>query len=127
MKAINRKAKKIMDKIVAMIPDGVGEDVKIENEATFMPVVAERIDTDVYSICQYSSQNGDLMCDPEMTFLHAGGEYYPISFRNDYIGKHEISAIVANGQVMKEWPRQQRDHVAFAGLWMDNIKSQQRL
>ena len=41
--------------------------VKIENEP-YMPLVIERIDSDEYSMGHYYFQNGDRMCDPEITF-----------------------------------------------------------
>ena len=29
------------------------------------------------------------MADPEMEFTIVGGDYYPISFRNDYLGRND--------------------------------------
>ena len=70
-----------------------GSHAKINNNPACMPVVIEKVGRlpgygEIISIAHYGEQSGDLMADPEMEFTIIGGDYYPISFRNDYLCKH---------------------------------------
>lgn len=62
----------------------------------YMPLSVECIEICsrglMYSLAHYSEQNGDLMRDPEMTFLHnKDGEILPLSYRNDFVGVDQIA------------------------------------
>ena len=83
----------------------------------------------MFSVAHYYKQCGDLMRDPEMTFLRsADGRYYPLSFQQDNLGIYQESVLFgADGNPAQVIPRLQRDHARFAGQWLDNIKAQQRL
>ena len=77
---------------------------------------------EVINIAHYGEQSGDLMADPEMEFIIIGGDYYPISFRNDYPGKH-TSVFEDDGINLPL----QYDLTTFANQWMQNIAEQQNI
>ena len=92
-----------------------------------MPVVIEKVGRlpgygEVISIAHYGEQSGDLMADPEMEFTIIGGDYYPISFRNDYLGKH--SSVFEDDGINLPL---QYDLTTFANQWMRNIAEQQNI
>lgn len=130
MKAINAKATKTLNKLVALAKDNGGH-VKVDNtDGVYMAVSVEVVGECNYgpiiSVAHYSESNGDLMADPEMTFaLAADKKYYPLSFYNAYIGRVEQSVRIEGGKVTGHIPRQQGQHAVFAGQWMGNIKDQQ--
>ena len=132
MKAINQKAKKVMDALTKGI-DKIGDHKKIDNsEGTFMPVVIECIGRCnyglLYSIAHYHSQGGDLTCDPDMVFIKAemDGNYYPISFEQGGV-KYEVSVTIKDDKVAGTWTHLQREQKDFANMWMENIRQQQGL
>ena len=77
--------------------------MKMIRRRKIAPVVVEKVGNlkgygEIISIAHYGEQNGDLMADPEMTFTIVVGEYYPISFRNDYLGRYqEVFGFDENG------------------------------
>lgn len=139
MKALNKTAIKIMIKLT----DGLTSEnshKKIDNtDGVFMPVVVEWIGNientgsgDIYSVAHYGEQNGDLMRDPEMTFwegndLDGNRAFYPISYRNDYMGTDQESALFSDGKLTGYRVRMQADQTSFANTWMKNIRHQQGL
>ncbi len=132
LKKINQPARKIMD-ILTLDLRHPGDHKKIDNtEKTFIPVTVECIDLcasgTIFSVCHYGEQNGDLMRDPEITFLRdERGDYYPLSFQNDYLGIHRESVLFSDGKPSRFYPSIQRDQAVFVGAWMRNIKQQQGL
>ena len=85
----------------------------------------------IISIAHYGKQNGDLMADPYIEILYSKNtnRFYPISYRNDYLGKHSYYVkFTENGDYIQGfYPKQQRDLAVFVGTWMRNIKDQQNL
>lgn len=124
MHAINEQSKKIMEALIAQLDDGY---LKLDKSAgTFMPLIVEKVTdepgfTAVYSLAHYGEQNGDLMADPEMTFGECDHEFYPLSFRNDYVGIYQ--------QVITEQVdlKRQRELSEFTAIWLENIVDQQNL
>jgi hypothetical protein len=135
MNYINKKAKKVMDKLT----DGVTPDNshrKIDNaKGCFMAVSVEYLhelslhnqNFPVYSVTHYYEQNGDMMRDPDMEFFRDGqGNYYPIYFRQDNLGLvQEVLIFDEEGNVKQFRPKLMRDLASFAGTWMENIRQQQ--
>ena len=123
MKCLNTRAKLIIQQLYeAMFHEPYmlteGSHAKINNNLAFMPVVIEKVGRlpgygEVISIAHYGEQSGDLMADPEMEFTIIGGDYYPISFRNDYLGKH--SSVFENDGINLPL---QYDLTTFANQWM---------
>lgn len=122
MYEINQKSTAVMEKLIAELDDGY---LKLDNAPdVFMPVVVEQTGDitgfeAVYSIGHYGEQNGDLMADPEMTFGLKEYRFYPLSFRNDYVGVvQEVLGKELNLPL-------QRRLAGFADLWFSNIIKQQ--
>ena len=124
MHALNKQAKKIMEHLIAQLDDGY---LKLDNtKGTYMPLSVEKVPdepgfTAVYSLAHYGEQNGDLMADPEMTFGECDQEFFPLSFRNDYIGVYQE---VITEQVNLKL---QQELAEFADMWLQNVVDQQNL
>lgn len=131
MKPINKQAQKTFDKLTADLAPG--ESRKVANSESFMAVSVDCLQRvplgDVFSVSHYYEQNGDLMADPDMTFLKAtlDGRVYPLTFRQDggIPFNQEAATLVDGGTSFRFRPRMQRDIATFAGQWMANIKQQQ--
>lgn len=133
MRPINLKAQAMMDRLTAGITRE-NSHTRIDNnkpDSALMAVVVEWVGDcklgDVFSIAHYYEQNGDLMADPEMTFLKASasGKYFPMSFKMDGLGIYREGIIWEAGEPRRINAKEQRDEAIFAGEWMQNIKWQQ--
>lgn len=128
MTPINKKATRIFEDIIIRMES---DYLKIGKEGgAFMPLVVERIGEyeagKVYSFAHYFKQNGDMCQDPEMTFLHhVSGKVYPMSFQMAIPPIYEESMFKDGSWKVR--PALQRQHAAFAGKWLTNIKDQQGL
>jgi len=132
MKALNRDASRIMDKLTKGVD--LDHPKTLDNGGPgIMAVHVEQIGQckagNIFSVAHYYEQNGDLMRDPDMEFLKAAdGRYYPISFRND--GLEILSESVEfddDGEPVTFRPHMQKDQAAFAATWMMNIRMQQKI
>ncbi len=129
MKTLNKQASKVMNTMVAMM-EATGKDhLEIDNcNKAYMPVHIEKLYDDekgaVYSLTHYYKQNGDMMRDPDMEFLHANGFWIPITFQMSSPPICEESMWKEGGQ-WKLLPRKQAEHASFANSWLKNIKQQQ--
>ncbi len=82
----------------------------------------------IYSLAHYSEQNGDLMRDPELTFLHNNdGEILPLSYRNDFVGVDQIAVEMLEHSGWKVNAKLQRELMLFSTDWLRNISQQQDL
>lgn len=134
MKRINQTAAKTFGKLVEQAKANGGH-VKINNSASFMPVVVEILGDvshiapgysgELVSVTHYGEQNGDMMRDPDMEFLFVHGEAYPVSYRNDYVG--DVSNPVEFGAMTWVDFHGQAALARFANDWMKNIRLQQGL
>ena len=130
MHAINEKATEVMRKLIEKLVDGY---LKLNNaQGTFMPLVVEKVMdqpgfTSVYSLAHYGEQNGDLMADPEMTFGELDGRFYPLSFRNDYLGFNQEVVSWREGREPAVNEAQQKELAEFTATWFRNIVEQQQL
>ena len=133
MRAINKHAQQIMEQLLQIVEATGEEHATIDNSGgAFMPVHVEKIGNmkpgELVSVAHYGEQNGDMMRDPDMVFLHssADGKFYPASFRNDYLGVDQESIVWNCGADIQGFrPRLQRDMAIFAGKWLENIRQQQ--
>lgn len=134
MKHLNKKSKKIMDKLI----DGLtveNSHKKIDNtNGVFMPVVVELLDSDcplgtVFSVTHYYEQNGDAMRDPDMEFVKAKDEnYYPIYYRQDGLGiEQEVLIWNDKGEIAQYRPKLMIELARFGNIWMKNIEAQQKI
>lgn len=132
MKCLNSHAKFVMQRLYeAMYHEPYmqteGSHAKISNSPEYMPVVIEKTGIlpgygEIVSVAHYSLQNGDLMADPEMEFTIVCGDYYPSSFRNDYLGRNDY--VFGEDGINLAL---QADLTAFANQWMRNIAIQQNI
>lgn len=130
MKKVSDAAKKVLDALTSGL-DSENTHRKMDNSKAFMPVSVNFLGKTelgpIFAVSHYGTQNGDLMADPDMTFLKgADGNYYPGSFRNDYTGTYQ-ECLWIDGKQVKFAPRLQADLVSFAGTWMRNIRTQQEV
>ncbi|SDD66397.1 DUF6908 domain-containing protein [Pedobacter soli] len=119
------------------------QHLKIENEP-FIALSIEKTAQDialtgygnasVYSLAHYYTLNGDLMSDPEMTFIvihknealniSDGTIILPRSFQQSDMGIYEESIIFHLPQGMEVSKNMQAEHTEFAEVWLNNIKDQ---
>jgi hypothetical protein len=131
MKAVSKASKEVMNKIIFGLQ--IDKARKIDNApGAFIPVIAEKIGNcemgDIYSIAHYFKQNGDMMADPEMTFLKSNyGDFYPLSFKQDSLGLYQESVLFEGGKMKGIREKMQKEQTSFANIWMGNIKQQQGL
>ena len=88
------------------------------------------------SVAHYGEQNGDAMRDPDMVFevetfdgftTDSGKPFlwgwYPVSFRNDYVGLYQEATWEENGKVLTK-PVLVKHLTMFAKEWDRNIAEQ---
>lgn len=135
MKTLNTKSTEIFIQLVVMADQSEGY-LRIQNNDSYMPVSVERLydvrfgnyNAVIYSIAHYGELNGDLMADPEMTFIYIPElkKIYPSSYTNHYAGSY-LETIFQEGETWKIDRNGQADQALFADDWMVNIKEQQEL
>jgi len=138
MKCLNARAKLSIQKLYEamydsryMIEEGIY--ARIDNNPAYMPVVVEKVGNlpgygEIISIAHYSKQNGDPMADPDMEFVIVGGDYYPISYRNDYLCcQQDVFTLDNEGKPEKINKILQEHLTTFANHWLGNIAYQQNL
>jgi len=112
--------------------DRIGSHRKIgEDGGAFMAVCVDVIDKQgpnrIISIAHYFKQNGDMCCDPDMTFMVTKvGSVWPMTFQQAIPPVYHESAVYASGITVKDEKRQ-RELVEFANQWMRNIDEQQEI
>ena len=138
MKCLNARAKLSIQKLYEamydsryMIEEGIY--ARIDNNPAYMPVVVEKVGNlpgygEIISIAHYSKQNGDPMADPDMEFVIVGGDYYPISYRNDYLCCQQDFFTLDNEGKPEKINKILQEHLTtFANHWLGNIAYQQNL
>ena len=104
-------------------------DASEEQHVTFtasgyMPLSIEKLYSDndlpVYGMMHWTTQNGDLMRDPDMTFSvdHETKTLHPLTFQNDFMGLYqEVYKEDDNGRLLYS-PRLLTDLDAFLWQWL---------
>lgn len=136
MKCLNTRAKLTIQKLYEsmyqkpyMIEEGIY--AKIDNNPAYMSVIVERLGYlhgygEIISITHYGRQNGDSMADSDMEFVIVGGDYYPISYRNDYLcQQQDVFTLDSEGKPEKINKIIQEYLTSFANHWLKNIAVQQ--
>lgn len=92
----------------------------------FMPLVVERIGETQISVCHYGTRNGDRMRGPDMVFIVVeGGEYMPVSWRNDYAGVYQESVRYSEDcEIDAIYQDRTNSLINFAKMWDANIGEQ---
>ena len=88
MKCLNNMAQDVFAKMIAKLDDGY---LKLDSNRGFMPTIVEEIGNvdgygKLFSVAHCGEMNGDLMRDSDVTFVEKDGKFYPVLFRNDYLG-----------------------------------------
>jgi hypothetical protein len=149
MKFISKEGPVILAALLEGLNNDLGHDgedgavctKKIQNSKSFMPVMIEFLQKgtpngDLFSLCHYYEQNGDLMRDPEITiyrreipatqFSTAETIYYPATYRQDGLGiDQEFFRYDDSGKITAIATRQQTHCATFCTQWLKNIKQQQ--
>lgn len=133
MKSINEKAAKTFNKLIGFLDeDGY---VKLDKtNGAFMYVSFEKL-TDItfvgrpasiYAMAHYYKQNGDLVPDPDMTFIvlrEQPEKIYPATFQNAV--KYTDALYTDKRGVWRINEMLQHDLTHFANIWLKNIQEQQ--
>ena len=136
MKALNKEATAIMEKLYKRLTPENQHHIKLDNGRGFMPVYLETLNTKelgglgkvkFISMAHYYEQNGDLMRDPDVVFMRTRfGAYYPISFQQDNMGIYQEPVVIDEGSFMVQ-KKLQASLSSFSNQWLKNIKMQQNL
>jgi hypothetical protein len=91
-----------------------------------MRVCVERIGIGVFAVAHYYTQEGDLVCDPEVTFLRtAEGKWLPLTFEQGGVVYRVAVELDAAERPVRWNESGLRDLVGFCHTWMRNIEEQQ--
>ena len=136
MKKVNQKAKKELDRLAALAEAGEGTgmqgyaklhlggrmDLVVEEVGSAKFGSAEGVYVPLYSFAHYGEMNGDAMRDPDVVlFRGPDGNWYPVSYRNDYVGAFDEVLAFEDGNV-KFRARGMADLASFVGSWAANLK-----
>jgi len=128
VKNINKAATAVMNKLVEGL-SMTNSHKKINNSSAFMPVTIERIGdisgNRCFSVAHYYEQNGDLMRDPEVTFVQIDDRFVPLTFTQDNLGIYRESVVYESGVFKGYYPKEQSSLTSFSNMWMKNIGCQQ--
>lgn len=131
MQPLNQPATQMFLKLIEGL-ESPGDSKRFANNESFMPLVVEfnwqfKIGRQ-YSLSHYGEQNGDLMADPDMTFLvDFENRVFPITYRNDYAGVDQVAIDLKNESVSVVNEELQREMVEFTIDWLKNVWEQQGL
>lgn len=103
--------------------------LKLEQKG-FDSLVLERHEPHVFSLSHYYVQNGDLMADPDITFLIIKPVsrliIYPLTYQQDNLGIYNKVALLNSQRdhLSQFNPSLMPDLVNFCDTWASNIKAQ---
>jgi hypothetical protein len=130
LRHVSRAARSVLETLVEGL-DGLGASKKVDNaKGAFMAVCVERVEESghgpIFSVAHYFEQNGDLVPDPDVTFLRdAAGDFYPLTYQ-DALTYRRCVELDDDGSVRVN-RAQQADLAYFAANWTKNIRQQQGL
>lgn len=98
----------------------------------YMPLSIEYLhysdykDRPVYGMMHWTTQNGDLMRDPDMTFSvdRETGTVHPMSYQQDFLGIYQEVYRPGNDGKLLYSPRLRIDLDEFLWQWLKNIHEQ---
>ncbi len=133
LKPINKTSTAVFAKIIEMVEATDRKYMQIDNSSgSFMAVSAERLyeteveghEAVVYSLAHYYKQNGDLVPDPDMTFLLLNGSIFPLTYQD---GRRYDEAVRIKGGKISYFKSQYASLLSFSNMWLRNIKFQQNI
>lgn len=128
MQSLNTQATAIFRRIVEGLTKP-GDHKKIDNaKGTFMALCVDVVRRQgtalVISFAHYFEQNGDLCCDPDMTFLVTAEAVTPLTFQQAIPPIYQEAVEFDSGK-MRVKTKLQADLTSFANDWIKNIAEQQ--
>lgn len=141
MKTLNQNNTQTFCRLIELMQGK--EYLKIDNEP-FMPLSIEKLAENVkvakydnaaiFSLAHYYTLNGDLMSDPEMTFIVVIGEnglsdteaanIIPCSFSQADMSIYQESVRFSDLNAVEYDDKLQEQHTEFANVWLSNINQQ---
>ena len=132
MKVLSKRAKAIF---MALVTNDDGTRLNSartigKDGGAIMAVHVERIGTcqygPIYSVAHYYKQNGDMICDPDMTFLLADntGEVMPLTWEMGGL-RYDVAVEIREDGSFAVRHKLLASITTFANQWMANIKEQQ--
>ena len=123
---INYYGTLVLDKLWKMAKEH-GEYFILNNNKAFIPLTVEIITTKQISLCHHFDFCGCLMCYPEMVFYKYDVQYIAIYYRNDYLGKEQVSVTVDSYALHCKNYFMQAEHTFLAEKWLKLIKKIQKI
>ena len=132
MKKLNKESTKTMVKLIGKMEDGYA---KIDNGgdgimAVSIEDIGTRIGNQIISVAHYYKQNGDLMADPEVTFMKietdGNTEFFPLSYKQASLGMDREYVIFEDEKIRFDRSKQ-NDLKNFCNNWFKNIADQQKI
>ena len=77
----------------------------------------------IIAISHYFKMNGDMVADPDVTFLVCGSDVIPMAMQDSF--RYSVGAEYDQESKLKTWPRVQAYITSFCNIWMRNIREQQ--
>ena len=118
------------EQIFRRLTDGllkVGDSRQIDNSTSFMALHVEVTGRHggwpIFSLAHYYEQNGDLVCDPDVTFLVAD-QVYPLTFEQGGVVYQVAVQFRDAGVHLNE--QLQSQITDFCNQWLRNVADQQR-
>ena len=133
MKSINKTSAAIFQRLISLM--GEEGHLKLDNaKGAYMYLAFEKLyptnfvgrSATVYSMAHYYLQEGDLVPDPDMTFIaltEQPEQVYPMTFQNALT--YTEALYQDDNKVWKIKTSSQADLALFANTWLKNIKYQQ--
>src|SRR4051794_36862311 len=87
LRQVSRAARGVLETLVEGL-DELGASKRVDKaKGAFMAVCVERVEHTshgpIFSVAHYFEQNGDLVPDPDVTFLRgATGDFYPLTYQD---------------------------------------------
>lgn len=120
-----------MQKIITELAAKHGLDLTARESAlklhreVYMPLVIEKIGSNLVSVAHYYTQNGDAIADPDMEFFTGYNEWVPIAITQAYGGYQRAAEFNSDcTKIVRYAPKLVRSLAAFANQWAQNIRAQ---
>lgn len=129
---VSKSASKVLDYLCTQAEVTA---VKISNSNVYMAVHVECVqkyeNRCLFSVAHYYEQFGDLMADPEITYLKVitpdGSSFFPVTYRQDSLGIYQELTVLSAKLKVVGFRNSARGVARFTTTWMSNIKAQQKL
>jgi hypothetical protein len=125
VKALDAEAEQIFRRLTDGLTK-VGDSRRVDNSTSFMPLHIEVIGRHgrwpIFSLAHYYEHQGDLVCDPDVTFL-AADQVHPLTFEQGGV-VYQV-AVRFERQAIHLNERLQSQITQFCNEWLRNVAEQQ--